>query len=101
MKYVASRYGRDDRGRWPEIQAALIDAMIQLEAACSPYLYGGPPQIVTPISAAVFEASNDRDSQPISTWTASAGTASVIITMAHLKAGIAEFKRRWPGCLDA
>ena len=100
VQFFASRYGFDHRERWPEIQAALIDAMIRLEAACSPYLYGGPPRVVIPMPAAVFEASNDLDSQPISTWTASAGTASAIITMAHLKAGIAEFKRRWPGESD-
>jgi hypothetical protein len=100
VQFFASRYGFDHRERWPEIQAALIDAMIRLDAACSPYLYRGSPRVVIPTPATVSEVSNDRDSQPINTSATSAKTTGDIITMAHLKAGIAEFKRRWPGESD-
>ncbi len=100
VQFFASRYGFDDRKHWPEIQKALIDAMIRLEAACSPYLYGGQPRGLAPAPPSGLETPN-QDIRPfIRTWSVAPEDASAMITMANLKAGIAEFKRRWPGESD-
>jgi hypothetical protein len=100
VQFFASRYGFDDRGRWSEIQAALIDAMIRLEAACSPYLYGEPPQVPPQRNSVVLEIPNQSVQRVTNVWTPRTVDGTSVVTMANLKAGIAEFKQHWPGEAD-
>lgn len=96
LQFFPTNYGFDDRGRWPEIQDALIDAMIRLEAACQPRLQPGRPmtQIAAPPSTEREPAVSDGTLKVTPTF------ARDFVTLTNLRAGIAEFRRRWPGESD-
>ena len=95
IQFVASHYGFDDRDRWPQIQAALINAMVQLEAACRPFLHERPP--VESANAAVAVPAARQVAAPATVF---ARRGPDMICVANLRAGIADFKRRWPGESD-
>lgn len=100
LQFFPIHYGFDDRGRWPAIQEALIDAMVRLEAACRPHLQAGrpSPQVV---SASLPGAELERD--PVvrdGAWRSATRATRGIVTLTNLRAGIDEFRRRWPGESD-
>jgi hypothetical protein len=101
VQYFAGSHGFDDREHWPEIQKALIDAMIRLEAACSPYLNAVSPRALASALPSTIQAPpGERVQKPVTVWSAPVERSNAIVTMDNLKAGIAEFKRRWPGESD-
>ena len=99
IQHFVSEGGFDDRSLWPQIQDALIDAMIQLEACCGPWLFGAQSTVKLPPSGAVRYLANATEPSRVPLTAGRAGEGE-IVNLTNLKAGIIEFRRRWPGETD-